>query len=207
MTMTASRAPDTVRGRRSVLALAALFLVPLVAAFWLYYGTPGWRPRGAANQGELVDPAVPLPVLEFAAPDGRRIAGDLLRDRWTLLFIGPSRCDARCRDALYLTRQTRLALNKDADRVRRVFLATGTCCPDARLLTAHPDLIVATPTESQLEALRRLIPALDSAPVTDAGRIYIVDPLGNLMMSYAAAAPDKALLDDLERLLRLSHIG
>ncbi len=55
--------------------------------------------------------------------------------------------------------------------------------------------------------LTRLIPALDSAPVRDAGRIYIVDPLGNLMMSYAAAAPDDALLDDLERLLRLSHIG
>jgi hypothetical protein len=27
------------------------------------------------------------------------------------------------------------------------------------------------------------------------------------MMSYAAAAPDEALLDDLKRLLRLSHIG
>ena len=68
--------------------LAAIFFVPVLAAFWLYYGTPGWRPRGAANQGELIDPAVPLPAIEFAAPDGSRIAGDLLRDRWTLLFIG-----------------------------------------------------------------------------------------------------------------------
>ena len=62
------RAPGTARGRRSLLALAALFFVPVAVAFWLYYGTPGWRPRGAANQGELVDPAVPLPALEFAAP-------------------------------------------------------------------------------------------------------------------------------------------
>ena len=86
--MTADRTPDTARGRRSLLAVAALFLVPVAAAFWLYYGTPGWRPRGAANRGELVDPAVPLPVFTFVTADGSRIAEDLFRDRWTLLFIG-----------------------------------------------------------------------------------------------------------------------
>ena len=69
--MTADRTPDTARGRRSLLAVAALFLVPVAAAFWLYYGTPGWRPRGAANRGELVDPAVPLPVFTFVTADGR----------------------------------------------------------------------------------------------------------------------------------------
>jgi len=139
--------------------------------------------------------------------DGSRIAGDLFRDRWTLLFIGPAACDARCRDALYLTRQTRLALNKDADRVRRLFLAAGPCCTDAGLLAEHPDLIVAAPTQGQLDTLARLIPTPDAATLADTGRIYIVDPLGNLMMSYAADAPDKALLDDLKRLLQLSHIG
>ena len=132
--MTSGLAPGAARGRRSLFVLAALFFVPVVAAFWLYYGTPGWRPRGAANKGELIDPAVPLPAVEFAAPDGSRIAGDLLRDRWTMLFIGSARCDERCRDALYLTRQTRLALNKDAHRVRRVFLATGPYCCDPGLL-------------------------------------------------------------------------
>ena len=64
---------------------------------------------------------------------------------------------------------------------------------------------VLTPVE--LDALTRLIPPIDGRPVTNAGRIYVVDPLGNLILSYAAAAPDKALLDDLKRLLRLSHIG
>jgi cytochrome oxidase Cu insertion factor (SCO1/SenC/PrrC family) len=205
--MTAGRPPDTARGRRSLLALAALFLVPVAAAFWLYYGTPGWRPRGAANRGELVDPAVPLPAFTFVTADGNGITEDLFRAKWTLLFIGSGACDARCRDALYLTRQTRLALNKDADRVRRLFLAAGPCCTDAGLLAEHPDLIVATPTQGQLDTLTRLIPAPDAAPLADTGRIYIVDPLGNLMMSYAADAPDEALLDDLKRLLRLSHIG
>ena len=137
--MTTGRTSGNARGRRSLLALATLFVVPLAAAFWLYYGAPGLRPRGAANRGELIHPAVPLRELAFASPDGRAIDGDLLRGRWTLLYIGPQDCDPRCRDVLYLTRQTRLALNKDSDRVRRLFLATGPCCPDPALLAEHPD--------------------------------------------------------------------
>lgn len=202
--MSASGGPEPARGRRSLVALAALFFVPVAAAFWLYYGAAGWRPGGATNRGELIDPAVPLPVFEFAGTDAKPIKEDLLRGRWTLIFIGAASCDARCRDALYLTRQTRLALNKDAHRVRRVFLATGRCCIDAELAAEHADLVVAMPTQAQLETLSRLT---QGGATNDAGRIYIVDPLGNLMMSYSAAAPDKALLDDLERLLRLSHIG
>ena len=45
-----------------------------------------------------------------------------------MLYVGDGACDERCRKALYLTRQSRIALNKDMDRVQRVFLATGTRC-------------------------------------------------------------------------------
>ena len=50
-------------------------------------------------------------------------------------------------------------------------------------------------------------PSYDGVPVSAAGRIYLIDPLGNLLMSYPASAPDKALLTDVKKLLRLSHIG
>jgi hypothetical protein len=35
----------------------------------------------------------------------------------------------------------------------------------------------------------------------------LIDPLGNLMMSYAAGAKAKGMLEDMKRLLRLSSIG
>jgi hypothetical protein len=35
----------------------------------------------------------------------------------------------------------------------------------------------------------------------------VVDPLGNLMMSYDARNDPHGLLEDLRKLLRLSHIG
>ena len=37
--------------------------------------------------------------------------------------------------------------------------------------------------------------------------LYIVDPLGNLMMRHDAAHTSKDLLTDLKKLLKLSHIG
>jgi hypothetical protein len=37
--------------------------------------------------------------------------------------------------------------------------------------------------------------------------VYLIDPLGNLMMSYAADARPKGMLEDLKKLLRLSHVG
>jgi hypothetical protein len=37
--------------------------------------------------------------------------------------------------------------------------------------------------------------------------VFVVDPLGNLMMRFDVAQNPKGLLQDLEKLLKLSHIG
>jgi len=203
-----TRDPSAVsRGRRQFLLLAALFFVPLAIAFWLYYGPGGWRPDGGTNQGDLVDPARPLPHVDLPLAGGSPVVADVFRGKWTVLYVGDGACDARCRKALHLTRQSRIALNKDADRVRRVFLVTGNCCDHDFVEREHPDLIVALLGGKDSARLIARFPVYGDGLVGHAGRIYLVDPLGNLMMSYAATAPDKALLTDLRRLLRLSHIG
>ena len=195
------------RGRRRLLALAALFFVPLGVAFWMYYAPSGWRPSGDASKGDLIDPARPLPGLAVPTMDGPPTAAAFLRGKWTMLYVGDGLCDDRCRKALYLTRQTRIALNKDMDRVQRVFLATDRCCDRAFLAQEHPDLVVARVEDEASARLLAPFPTYDGVPVASAGRIYLVDPHGNLLMSYAPDAPDKALLTDVKKLLRLSHIG
>lgn len=203
-----STAPDAVRrGRRHLLALAALFFVPLAIAFWMYYGPTGWRPSGDASKGDLIEPARPLAEIALTTMDGEATATALLRGKWTMLYVGDGLCDDRCRKALYLTRQSRIALNKDMDRVQRVFLVTGRCCDRGFLATEHPDLVVATVEDAASAALLEPFPTYDGVPIAGAGRIYLVDPLGNLLMSYAPTAPDRALLSDVKKLLRLSHIG
>jgi cytochrome oxidase Cu insertion factor (SCO1/SenC/PrrC family) len=196
------------RGRRQLLLLAALFFVPLAIAFWLYYGGSGWRPVGGTNKGDLVDPAVPLPEVALLRPDGSTTATDFLRGKWTVAYLGDGACDERCRKALYLSRQTRIALNKDMDRVQRVFLATSPGIDGQFMATEHPDLQLAlVGADAGSQALLASFPALDGIAPAAAGRLYLIDPLGNLVLSYAAAAPDKALLTDVKKLLKLSHIG
>jgi hypothetical protein len=178
--------------------LIALFFAPLLVAFLLYYGGVGWRPAGSTNHGDLVDPPRPLPQALPQTRDTRDPA-----PKWTLVYIGAGACDARCREALTLMRQTRLALNDDMTRVQRLFLATGECCDYAYLNAEQAGLVTALAADEKLLATF----ALDAKPVAQAGRIYIVDPLGNLMMSYDPGAPPKGLLQDLKKLLKLSHIG
>jgi cytochrome oxidase Cu insertion factor (SCO1/SenC/PrrC family) len=196
------------RGRRQLVLLASLFFVPLALAFWLYYGGTGWRPAGGTNKGDLIDPAVPLPAVALARLDGTRTAPDFLQGKWTVAYLGDGACDERCRKALYLSRQSRIALNKDMDRVQRVFLATSPAVDTAFMTAEHPDLTIALlGTDADSAALLEKFPALGGAAPATAGRLYVIDPLGNLVLSYSAAAPDKALLTDVKKLLRLSHIG
>jgi cytochrome oxidase Cu insertion factor (SCO1/SenC/PrrC family) len=192
------------RSRLGLVGLAALFFVPLAVSFYLYYGT-SWRPSGGAQHGELINPARPLPEVTLARPDGTATGSDFLRNEWHLVYLGDGACGAPCREALVKTRQVRLALDKDVSRVGRVFLYSGSA-PDAGYLAAEqPDLVAAS---IDGEAGRVLLAAFpqDAAPLS-AGHLYIVDPLGNLMMRYPADAAPRAILTDLERLLRLSHIG
>lgn len=189
--------------RGKVYMLVALFFAPLALAFLMYYGMDGWRPAGSTAKGDLVTPARPLPEVTLPTMDGAELKMSSLHGLWTLVYIGPGQCDARCREALTLMRQTRIALNDKMTRVQRLFLATDDCCDKTYLAAEHEGLLVARAADNNLLATF----ARDDKPVAQAGRIYIVDPLGNLMMSYDPGARPKGLLEDLKKLLRLSHIG
>ncbi len=185
------------RGRQVLMLIGALFLVPLAISFALYYGQ--WRPAGSSSKGELISPAQPLDATGLKQADGAPAAATVLTGKWSLIYIGDGACDTACRTALVLGRQTRLALNNDMTRVQRVFLATGHCCDTQYFATEQPGLIA-------LDA--SAVPALQAQfPADRAHSLYVVDPLGNLMMRHDAAQTTEDLLSDLKKLLKLSHIG
>lgn len=186
-------------GRRMLLLLATLFLAPLAISFFMYYGHAGLQPIQRVNNGELFDPARPLPPMSLSLAAEGRTAPDFLRHHWTLLFVGEGSCESRCRKALYDTRQVRLALDRDMVRVQRVFVATGNCCPLEFLKSEHPDLLA-------VRADAAAAPLLSPLQGTS-GSVYVIDPLSNLVLHYAPAAAAKGLLEDLKRLLKLSQIG
>ena len=200
--------PHDLRARnlRMLATLGGLFLLPLLLAFYMYYATD-WRPVKRVNHGTLITPvrtlpAVHLPQINISESDTAAAAPHEFKTRWSLVYIGAGNCDEPCRQALYVMRQTRLSLNNDMSRVERVFLTTGNCCAREFLSHEHQGLVVLDAANAEGTRLLREFPA-DGRPYS----IFIVDPLGNLMMSYDARQNPKGLLEDLQKLLRLSHIG
>jgi hypothetical protein len=204
------------RNLRTLAALAALFLLPLVLAFLTYYGTD-WRPAGRVNHGTLISPArplppvtlpsvalppvVPTPAAQPQASPGATAAAPW-RGKWSLVYVGGGGCDDACHRSLLLMRQTRLALNTDMTRVARVFLVSGECCDREFLAREHAGLLVLDASGADGQRLLREFPAAQRA-----NTLFVVDPLGNLMMRYDARANPRGLLEDLKKLLRLSQIG
>jgi hypothetical protein len=191
------------RNLRTLALLAGLFLVPLALAFCTYYGS-AWRPGRTVNHGVLVSPARPLPAAALApgagAP-GSAAGAELFRSQWTLVYVGGGACDGACRQALFVMRSARLALNNDIGRVAQVFLVTSECCA-ADLAPQYPGVRVLDATGAGAAALLREFPQEGRAHT-----LFVVDPNGNLMMSYDARENSRGLLEDLQKLLRLSHIG
>jgi cytochrome oxidase Cu insertion factor (SCO1/SenC/PrrC family) len=192
------------RQRRILIGVGLMFFAPLGLSFYLYYGK-NWHPGGRVNAGELIQPARPLPALALplAASDAQTNP-QFLKGKWTFLYVQHGRCDDECGRHLYDTRQVRLALDREMNRVQRVFIGDDACCDLQEFKSSHPDLLVirATPAD---DALLALLPAPQGA--INSHRIYVVDPLGNVMMFYAPDAKPKGMLEDMKRLLRLSSIG
>jgi hypothetical protein len=182
------------RNLRTVALLGALFLIPLAASFCMYYGV-SWRPAHRTNHGELILPARALPG--GAAALGAKTGAPV----WSLVYFNSGDCDDACSGALYVMRQTHLGLNSEMQRVQRVLVSAHTTARPSQA----PDLgglrvVQAAGLEGQ-ELLRRF-PAQDRAH-----SIFIVDPLGNVMMRFDSRADPKGLREDLIKLLKLSHVG
>jgi hypothetical protein len=183
------------KGRLQLIGLTVLFLGPLAVAFGLYYGSD-WRPAGQAAHGELITPPLELPDNPLQDPDEPR-----LRDVWSLLVVAGADCSDACQKALYETRQFRLALGKDRDRVQRVWIVEDGQ-PDPEFLAAeHPGLLVMPSTGS---VGADLISKIDPNSEVD---IYVVDPFGNLMMRFPADLGMRGMHTDMKKLLKLSKIG
>jgi hypothetical protein len=199
-------AHDRLQGRL-LIGLAVLFFAPLGLSFYLYYSA--WRPGGRVNAGDLIDPPRPLPSLALPLQSSGETAPDFLTHKWSLLYVEQGPCAERCRGILYQTRQVRLALDRDMDRVQRVFIADEYCCDFKTLREQHPDLLAIrlSPAAAPLLELLPRGAAGSGGDSANAQRIYVIDPHGNVMMSYAPDAKPKGMLEDMKRLLRLSHIG
>jgi hypothetical protein len=204
--MSASDAARLRRSRTKLVLIFVLFLIPPVAAWvaWQYLGSRGVE--ATTNAGTLVSPARPLRVSGLRLADGSPLTDADLQGRWTYVVFAPDGCDERCERQLYLTRQVRLATNKDMQRVQRLLVLGAEPAPAVaqRLAADHTDLKWLV-QGAQATPLLRDFRGDGFGP--EGAQYFLVDPLGNLMMSYDLEVPSKGVLKDLQKLLKVSQIG
>jgi cytochrome oxidase Cu insertion factor (SCO1/SenC/PrrC family) len=172
-----------VSARAKVVLIFTVCAAPFALAALVYH--LGWVPGRAANYGELLEP--------------RRLDGPLapLRGKWVLVILDAASCPSACERKLYVVRQVRLALGKDAERLARLWLLSDATRPVPRLLAAIEGTEVAPATP-------QLYGAVGADPFA---HIYLVDPLGNLMMRFPADPDPSRVIKDLERLMKYSSVG
>ncbi|WP_020394315.1 SCO family protein [Thiolinea disciformis] len=191
--------------QKKLILIIALFFLPLfIATVWYKAAPPTFLPDAGTNNGDLITPARRLAAFEQATLTDQIWTLGNLETKWTLVHLLDAPCDEACSKSLYNTRQIRIALGKDMDRVQRVAVVKTPeiAKADSKMWESHPDMTILISHGSQ--DLAAQIRHTSTAP---ANTVYLVDPLGNLIMSFNPALAPKLMMKDLTKLLRLSHIG
>jgi len=185
------------KSRRTLLLVAAVCLAPFVGSFALYYF---WQPSDRINYGELVE-GVTVPAGILAPVEGGKpFDFEQLRGRWIYVTVDSGACDKYCQGKLWKIRQVRLTQGKYPERIERVWLLDDRRAVSADVRKAYEGTWLAGAQDH---------PVLKSFPYRDARRdhIYLVDPLGNVVLRYPRDADPNRMKKDLTRLLRVSRIG
>lgn len=199
--------PVAKKSRITLLALLLLFIVPLLLSWWLFYYADGQVPTKSASHGDLITPPRPLPDANLynpVFPDTQYT----LYGKWSLVSLSANSCDNMCLENMYRMRQIQMAAGRYSRRVQRLVLIKNTTL--AEMLAGQLQdyrgqlsLDIDAVDEKFIHAFR----INEDEDLFSQGRLYIIDPLGNLMMSYPHDADPIGIIKDLKRLLKLSMIG
>ncbi len=183
--------------RLQILLMLLVFASPVVLSYIWYFLV---HPANGHIYGTLLEVA-PLPAANLQDEEGKPFTLDSLKGKWVLVAQDVSSCEQGCQAKLYGMRQVRAALGHDDTRVERVLLledsahvAVGTTRDYAGTHFLHlqggPLATAFTPEQGDAHA-----------------HLWVVDPLGNLVLRYPLNADLKKVLKDMERLLKASQIG
>ena len=184
------------RSLASLWLMIAMVAAPVTASYLIYYF---WPPGRTVNYGELIEPR-PLPDPQLALADGVAFRLSQLKGKWVLASLDSGRCDERCERKLLYMRQLRLTQGKEMERVERAWLITDGIPPRADAVAPHAGTWLVRAAGSGL--LERF-----PAPAAPTEHIYLIDPLGNLMMRFPRDPEPARMIKDLSRLLKASRIG
>ena len=193
------------RNRRSLLIILILFFIffiPLQAAKRFYIHGTNFFHKASTQHGYLIQPPLVLNQLSLYDTNQHIFNPQKLQGKWLLLYVGPDQCSALCKKNLYQLQQIHIATGKDQSRVLRVRLSFKTNKPT---VIEFPGMLHLIVDKQQFANFIANMPTKTLALLV--GAIYLVDPLGNILMSYTLETNPSGLLKDLKHLLGVSQIG
>lgn len=181
--------------RRKLIILLMLLLAPVVISYTLFFSD--YRPE-SNNYGELLN------IQKLSGSGVDQLDNTILRMRdlrgkWVMLMVNSGYCDEACQQKLYYMRQVRLVQNTEKHRVERLWLIDDNVPVDADLVEKYEGTHFVNARDSEL---------LDLIPTKETQRnhIFLVDPMGNLMMRFPEDLDPSLMAKDIKHLLHVSQI-
>lgn len=178
-----------------------VFVAPIVIGTVMFFNIDRLGIKGGStNYGQLIQPAKPSILSDLYYKGQLAKKEDTIGKLWTLTYLEPENCAQVCEEKLILIKKIRLLTNEKMRRVRTLFVTSNTIAEQFNKKD-YGNLVVASVKDKDAEFLKQF-PARESKP------IYLIDPLGNIMMYYPQQKIDvKKMLKDIKRLLKYSSLG
>jgi cytochrome oxidase Cu insertion factor (SCO1/SenC/PrrC family) len=201
--------------RLALLIIAAMFLLPLLLAWLMYSGSLDFKPTSTRNLGTLIEPPVPIDwTVTILLPGeanlaaGRDQGSVVFSEHWVILQPVPAGCDDPCLKEVSNLRQIHRASGRQQFRIRLALLLDESSPSDQAqtLLAIYPKFhLITDPSGLLSEALAGIQQNL-SGQAGPAKGVYMIDPLGNIMMYYQAGSDPNYIKQDMKRLLTWSKL-
>jgi len=202
------------KNNRTVIIIFAMSIIPFCIA-WYLSSSATWM-GGGTNNGKLIAPPVTTEFNQFVGYDAFSTKNlHELKGHWVLMNIVPNKqCNEVCQFAIFKTKQLRVMMGKDLTRSRRLVLVAPEYEQTVEQLFWKEESKVGEIVQEDKRLLRvKLLPALLDKlnKVRDSGipegMLFLMDPLGNIMMQYEPEFDPYKVKDDLRKLLKISQIG
>ena len=192
------------KGRIVLIALVVFFAAPLFVVMAMYRFD--WHPKGQ-SYGDLIEPVVPIKLTEtfkdVKTLDTTVESKMLWHDKWSAVILA-EKCEAACQKRFHDARQIHASLEKDMNRLQRILITKQQDLAD--LQKQYPDLVILNQPTADVAALAKQFD-VDGVSAYTSDRVYMVDPLGNLMLSYSNNVKPVEMRKDWVRLLKYSWAG
>ena len=182
-----------------------IFLTPIVvitvSTVWYY---SGYGPEEKVNYGHLLSEPIDIGTLDLEL-DYQNLNVDSMERKWMLVHFINGACLERCADLIYVARQVNVLLARQQTRVKRYIAAPIEVKPKLEnFFTTYQDLnfIEVKDQSTTIQEFKK-----NGIDPFAQPNIFVIDPIGNIILHYSGEVDGKKLLADLKKLLGASKIG